>query len=322
MARARTPVWDAGRVYAVGAAGDLVALDAATGKQLWRRDILEENDAKNIRWGVSASPIIAGDLVVTVPGAAKGRAVVAYDKITGEPRWHALSDAASYTTPIAVSLAGRPQLLVVTASRAVGLDLADGSLLWEQPWATDMGINAAQPIVVGENRFMLSAGYDHGAVMVEIRARRRATRSARGVGNQSDEEQAELVGLPRRPPLRARRRHPRVPRRRDRRAALEERKVRTRPAPARAGPLIVLTEDGELALVEAKHDAFVERARFAAIDGPHLEQPGARVRHPPGPQRPRDGGLPPRHVTRGGLSRLPRGRRARLPAAGARRLDA
>jgi outer membrane protein assembly factor BamB len=262
-----TPVWDAGRVYAVGAAGDLVALEAATGKQLWRRDILEENDASNIRWGVSASPIIAGDLVVTVPGGAEGRAVVAYDKATGEPRWRALSDAASYTTPIAVALAARPQLLIVTATRAVGLDAADGSLLWEHPWVTDMGINVAQPIVVGENRFMLSAGYGHGAMMVEVQYRgdRLVTRTAwetnrlKNKLSSSVYHDGHLYGLDE-----------------GILACLDAETGELCWKDGRyghgqlllaQGRLIVLTENGELALVEAKPEMFVERARFAAIDG-------------------------------------------------------
>ncbi len=262
-----TPVWDAGRVYALGAAGDLVALDAATGDRLWQRDILEENDAGNITWGVSASPIVAGDLVVTMPGAGNGHAIVAYDKAHGEPRWHALSDAASYTTPMAVTLAGRPQLLAVTASRAVGLDLSDGSLLWEHPWATNMGINAAQPIVVGENRFMLSAGYDHGAVMVEIqpegeRLAARAVWETNRMKNKLSSSvyyDGHLYGLDE-----------------GILACLDAATGELRWKSGRyghgqlllaQGSLIVLTEEGELALVEAKPDAFVERARFAAIEG-------------------------------------------------------
>ncbi len=172
-----------------------------------------------------------------MPGAPKAARVVAYDKTTGEPRWHALSDTASYTIADGGDARRAAQLLVVTATRAVGLDSADGTLLWEHQWATDMGINAAQPIVIDDHRFMLSAGYGHGAMLVEVERDGDGLASAQGVGDQPPQEQAELVGLPRRSSLRSRRRHPRVPRRRDRRAALERREVRPRPATARAGPV-------------------------------------------------------------------------------------
>jgi outer membrane protein assembly factor BamB len=261
-----TPVWDAGRVYALGAAGDLVALDAATGRRLWQRDILAENKAKNITWGVSASPIIVGDLVVTVPGA-EGSAVVAYDKASGEPRWRALSDEASYTTPMALTLAGRFQLLVVTATRALGLDPTDGSMLWEHPWVTEMGINAAQPIVVGDDRFMLSAGYGHGAMMVEVQREgdgfvTRAVWETNRLKNKlssSVYHDGHLYGLDE-----------------GILACLDAETGALRWKGGRyghgqlllaQGQLIVLTEDGELAMVEAKPEAFVERARFAAIEG-------------------------------------------------------
>jgi len=244
-----------------------VALDSASGKELWRREILDENGAGNITWGVAASPIVAGDLVVTVPGAPDGKAVVTYDKVTGEPRWSALSDGAAYATPMAVTLAGRPQLLIVTASRAVGLDPAGGTLLWEHPWATDMGINAAQPVLVDDHRFMLSAGYGHGATLVEVtrdgeafaaRALWENTRMKNKLSS-SVYHEGNLYGLDE-----------------GILACLDAETGEQRWKEGRyghgqlvlaQGSLIVLTEEGELALVEAEPDAFVERARFPAIEG-------------------------------------------------------
>jgi outer membrane protein assembly factor BamB len=262
-----TPTWDDGRLYALGAAGDLVALDAGTGKELWRRDILAENRALNITWGVAASPLVTGGLVVTVPGGGDGHSVVAYDKTTGEPRWHALSDTAAYVTPMAVDLAGRPQILVVTATRAVGLDPSDGALLWEHPWSTNMGINAAQPVVVGEDRFMLSSGYGHGATMVAIerdgdRFAARAVWENTKLKNKlssSVYHDGHLYGLDE-----------------GILACLDAETGEQRWKGGRyghgqlllaQGRLIVLTERGALALVEASPESFMERALFSAIDG-------------------------------------------------------
>jgi outer membrane protein assembly factor BamB len=67
-----------------------------------------------------------------------------------------------------VELAGVRQLLVVTGERAVGLTLEGEGPLWEVPWVTDYGVNAAQPVIAGDDRFVISAGYGHGAALVEV----------------------------------------------------------------------------------------------------------------------------------------------------------
>ncbi|HVG30614.1 MAG TPA: PQQ-binding-like beta-propeller repeat protein [Pyrinomonadaceae bacterium] len=163
-----TPTWDEGRVYALGAEGELECLDAKTGKVVWQKNILSDNGAQNIQWGTAASPLVVDDKVVVMPGGTSGKAFVAYNKLTGARVWSSQNDRASYTSPILATLGGRRQIVGVTASRLVGLDPADGSLLWSHSWSTQMGINVAQPIVVAKNRVFLSAGYGQGATLVEL----------------------------------------------------------------------------------------------------------------------------------------------------------
>ncbi len=163
-----TPAWHAGRVYALGATGRLWALDAATGDVLWQRDILRDAGADNLTWAMSASPLVVDDLVVVQPGGAGGWSVAAYDRATGDIVWHALDDAQAYTSPMTVTLAGVRQILTVTAERAVGLRVDDGTLLWDYAWVTPTVPNMSQPIVIGGNRVFLSAGYGHGAAVIEV----------------------------------------------------------------------------------------------------------------------------------------------------------
>ncbi|HEV2882771.1 MAG TPA: PQQ-binding-like beta-propeller repeat protein [Pyrinomonadaceae bacterium] len=163
-----TPTWDAGRLYALGAEGELRCLDAKTGKLYWQKNILSDNNASNIQWGMSASPLVVDDKVVVLAGGTSGKGVVAYNKMTGARVWSALNDRASYTSPMLVTLSGKRQVLVVTASRIAGLDPADGGVLWSHPWDVSMGINVSQPLVVGANRFFISAGYGKGAALVEL----------------------------------------------------------------------------------------------------------------------------------------------------------
>lgn len=163
-----TPTWNEGRVYALGAAGELRCLAEATGKRLWSRNILADNHAENLTWGMSDSPLIVDDKVIVLPGGPSGQSVVAYHKVTGEPIWKALDDKQSYTSPMLVTLAGKRQILVVSATRMMGLTIENGSVLWEYPWTTEYEINSAQPLVIGDNRVFISAGYDHGSAVIEI----------------------------------------------------------------------------------------------------------------------------------------------------------
>jgi len=163
-----TPTWDNGRLYALGATGEFRCLEARTGKKLWGKNILTDNGAGNITWGMSASPLIVDDKVIVLPGGSGGKSVVAYNKLTGEPVWGSQNDAQAYTSPMLVTLAGQRQIVVVSAKRAMGLAVVDGALLWEFPWATEYDVNSAQPVLLGGDRFLLSAGYDHGAAVVEV----------------------------------------------------------------------------------------------------------------------------------------------------------
>jgi outer membrane protein assembly factor BamB len=163
-----TPTWDAGRLYALGATGELRCLDAKTGAVIWGKNILSDNQAENLSWAMAASPLIVDDKVIVLPGGPSGKSVAAYNKMTGAPVWKSQNDRQAYVSPMLVTLAGRRQILVVSASRVFGLVPDDGSLLWSQSWDTDMGINVSQPIMVDKNRFFISSGYGKGAALVEV----------------------------------------------------------------------------------------------------------------------------------------------------------
>jgi outer membrane protein assembly factor BamB len=163
-----TPTWHDGRIFSMGATGELFVLDAATGKVIWNKNILDENRAENVTWAMSASPLIVDDTVVVQPGGSGGKSIVAYNKNTGAPVWSSLNDRTSYTSPMLVTLGGKRQIVTITAVRAVGLDAATGKLLWEYPWTTEYDINSAQPIITGPSHLVISSGYGHGAALLEI----------------------------------------------------------------------------------------------------------------------------------------------------------
>lgn len=163
-----TPTWDDGRVYALGAMGELRCLDAETGRQLWTRNILADNQAANLQWGMAASPLVVDDKVIVLPGGGAGKSVVAYNKVTGKQVWASQNDKQGYASPKLVTIAGQRQIVVVSAIRVMGLKVEDGRLLWEFPWYTSPEVNATEPVFLDDHRFFLSSGYDHGAVLVEV----------------------------------------------------------------------------------------------------------------------------------------------------------
>ena len=161
-----TPAWHDNRLYVLGATGEFRALDAATGRTLWRTDILANAGAENLEFGMAASPLVVDNTVVVLPGGANGQSVVAYDRDSGKRVWGALDDGASYSSPVLVTLAGVRQILTFTATRLVGLSPENGKLLWESPWQT---VNqASQPLITGPDRVFISTATD--AVMLQLTA--------------------------------------------------------------------------------------------------------------------------------------------------------
>jgi outer membrane protein assembly factor BamB len=163
-----TPTWADGIVYALGATGELRALNDGTGRVLWRTNIIDDNGATNLDWGMAASPLVVGDTVVVLPGGPNGRSVVAYHRRTGKRAWSALGDKQAYSSPMLVTLGGVRQIVVFSATRLMGLSPDRGELLWDYAWQTPFDINAGQPLLVGDNRIFLSSGYGTGAAVIEL----------------------------------------------------------------------------------------------------------------------------------------------------------
>jgi outer membrane protein assembly factor BamB len=162
-----TPTIAGGRVFTLGSTGILNCLDLESGKALWRRDIASDNQSPQPDWGRSSSPLVVDELVIVSAGGAAGRALVAYNRDTGEPVWHAGDDAASYSSPILATLAGVRQIVVLNQSSVVGHDPATGRVLWNHEWPRSPP-SVAVPIILSEDRVLLSAGYGIGSRVLQI----------------------------------------------------------------------------------------------------------------------------------------------------------
>lgn len=156
-----TPTIAGGDVFALGAKGRLVCLNGADGKEKWAVETLENNN--NVEWAMSGSPLVVDNLVIVNPGAqteeAKGRAVRAYDRSSGNEVWAAGTHKAGYASPQLATLGGVKQVLIFDAGGLGGYELTKGTELWRFPWPTYMGINVAQPIVVDDKTVFISSDY-------------------------------------------------------------------------------------------------------------------------------------------------------------------
>jgi outer membrane protein assembly factor BamB len=162
-----TPTVEGASVYTLGATGILNALNRADGSRLWSVDIMKDNQATAPGHGATGSPLVVGDLVVVAPGGAKA-SLAAYDKSNGSRRWRAGSDPASYASPMLVEIDGQPQVLVVSTQNIVAHEPRSGEVLWTFPWRNDQQTNCSQPIPLAPNRVFLSADYGTGCALVEL----------------------------------------------------------------------------------------------------------------------------------------------------------
>jgi len=161
-----TPTVTESAVFALGATGILNALNPVTGELLWQRNICTDAGAEMVEWGMSGSPLVYEQTVIVDAGGYNDRAVIAYTRDSGEIVWASGSHKAGYASPRLERLNDSLQLLIFHGDGLAGMDPATGKILWEYSWTNQYKINVAQPIRFGSQIF-ISSGYDSGCVMLD-----------------------------------------------------------------------------------------------------------------------------------------------------------
>ena len=150
-----TPTLANDRVYTFGATGILNVLDGDDGSVVWSRNVAADTDTKVPGWGFASSPLVVGDAVIV---AAAGK-LAAYDVATGTPRWMGPDGGWGYSSPHRVTIDGVAQVLLLNGGGATSVAPADGMVLWEHRWP---GGNIVQPAVIADGDILIGA-IDEGA---------------------------------------------------------------------------------------------------------------------------------------------------------------
>jgi len=150
-----TPTIDGSRVYALGATGILNALDADTGAVLWSHNAASDTGAKVPEWGFSGSPLVIDGLVI----AAAGGIMAAYDAASGQRRWIGPQDAEGYTSPQMMTIDGVRQIVLLSGTGLTAVSPQDGKPLWQHPWK---GYPIVQPAQTPDGGILIAVNESSG----------------------------------------------------------------------------------------------------------------------------------------------------------------
>jgi outer membrane protein assembly factor BamB len=150
-----TPTFYDGKLYTLGAKGTLNCLDPLTGKPKWSRDIVADADAKVPMWGFSSSPLVSHG-VVTVFAGGTGKSVLGYQASSGELAWAAGDGKDSYCSTQLSSVDGTDQLLIVADKGLTSFEPTGGKVLWSYEWPHEAPPRVAQPTLVAASDVLLS----------------------------------------------------------------------------------------------------------------------------------------------------------------------
>jgi outer membrane protein assembly factor BamB len=172
-----TPTVDGANVYVIGPHGDLVCLEAASGKELWHRSMQKDFGGRmHSGWGYSESPLVDGNKLVCTPGGPDA-GIVALDKKTGRELWRSkiprlgeqAGDGAAYSSLVVSNGAGVRQYVQLMGRGVVGVAARDGDFLWGYNRVANGTANIPTPLVEGDYVFA-SSGYGAGAALLKLEA--------------------------------------------------------------------------------------------------------------------------------------------------------
>jgi outer membrane protein assembly factor BamB len=267
-----TPAIDGNHVYVITSDLLIACFDSASGKQIWKRDLIRENHGKNITWKNAASPLIEGNILLAA-GGGPGEALLGLNKENGQVIWKGEDDKITHASPILTTILGTRQAIFFTQKGLVAVQPQDGKVLWRHPFRFSVS-TAASPVVY-ENIVYCSAGYGVGSSAIEL-SKDGGTFSAKELWNLRGNDIANHWSTP-------------VAKDGYLYGMFQFKMYGTGPvkcvdlktgkqkwSQAGFGPgqvilvgddLVALTDDGQVVRIDPQPDAYKEKARFQAISG-------------------------------------------------------
>ena len=269
-----TPTVVEGRVYALGAAGILNCLDVATGELLWTSVLLADAAATIPQWGFASSPLVVGKLVVVYAGSPSA-GMIAYDRVSGEVVWTCPAGTHGYSSPHLARIEETDLILMMSNAGLTAADVTSGSLLWQYDWSSENEARIVQPAVLEGGDILVATGYGYGTHRMSPKKTGDdwrvetvwESRNLKPYFNDFVEHKGLIYGF--------------------------DDKIMTCVDPATGDRvwkggrygygqlvlladqdlLVVLSEKGDVALVEARPDGYRELAKFHALDGKTWNHP-------------------------------------------------
>lgn len=163
-----TPSFDKGKLYILGTPSMALCLSATDGSIVWQKDMAEIYGSEQLRFGNAESPLIVDNKVIYTPGGA-GATIVAFDKNTGEEIWvnKTNDEKSAYCSPLLIHHKGKKIIVTSIQKNVVGLNPANGKLLWAYPQTNRYNIHPNTPLYDGENIYSFS-GYGKGGIMLKL----------------------------------------------------------------------------------------------------------------------------------------------------------
>ena len=163
-----TPTINDGKIYLVSGKGLVSCHDAKTGDPIWSVDMMDKFKAKVNRWGIAESPLIDGDNVICTPGGDES-SVVALNKHTGQIVWasKSIGQSSTYCSPLLIERGPKRIIATMLAQSLIGVDAANGDILWQEEFANFRGISPITP-VYQDGGIYVTTGYDGASAMYEL----------------------------------------------------------------------------------------------------------------------------------------------------------